>query len=377
MLRNSRLSRVPSAIACVLVLGVVGAVAQDAPAPLLSHSFEETDGGWQSPVGSGVISLTHDASSVKSGKGALQFAYSLKKGDFSLMMLSTPDTQWSKAKSVRFWVKADHSTPLAVVLQEQDAGRYTAIFSVPKDTWQQIELSTDDFILDRGKDAPKDPDGKLDLDEVKAISIADMAQIFVQGEPAVATLLGITEGPRKFYLDDFTLNTTALPAAATAKNGEGTIDNFVRPQIGWIALGEVTVGRAAGKPLDGAGLQAKYHQSPSRVCGFLRYLPPDALTGATKLTLSAASLKPAKIVVQLEESTGGKYNTTIELPGNSGRADLAINISDFKEAMDSHDDNGKLDLNKVNQILFMDATGLLDQTDADNTFWLNNVKAVK
>src|SRR5882724_8768578 len=103
MIRNFRISRAMGAIVCALLLGVVGAVAQDTPAPLVSHTFEESDGGWQAVGGDGVVSLTHDAALVKNGKGALQYTYSLRKGEFSAMLLPTPDMLLSKAKSLRFW----------------------------------------------------------------------------------------------------------------------------------------------------------------------------------------------------------------------------------------------------------------------------------
>ncbi len=375
-MRKIRRSRAISVAACALVLGVA-AMAQDASAPILSHSFEENDGGWQALGGSAMVSLTHDEAAVKSGKGALQYNYAIKKGEFTLLLLPTPDRVLSKAKSLRFWVKSDHAGPLGVVMQEKDGGHYNAVFSTPKNMWQQVELSTADFVLDTSKDAPKDPDGKLDLDAVEGVGIADMAQIFVQSDPALASALGISEGPRKLYLDDFSVTATAIPPGATLKNGEGSFDTFARPQIGWISVGELALSRVTGKPLEGAGLQAKYHQAPSKIAGISRSVPAEALTGATKLTLSAASLKPAKIIVQVEEKSGGKYNTMVELPGNSGRADLSINFSEFKAAQDSHDDNNKLDMDKISQIIFIDATGLLDNTDGDNILWLNNLKAVK
>jgi len=328
----------------------VAALAQDTPAPILNHTFEQNDGGWQgvSMAGGKVsVNLTHDANGVKSGKGALKFDYELKKGDFSLLLLPTPDMVLGKAKSIKFWIKADHSTPIGIALQEKDGGRYSTVFTVQKDTWQQVEVSPSDFALDTSKDAPKDPDGKLDMDAVENAGLIDMAQIFIQGDDAFATVLGISAGPRTFYLDDFTVNTTALVSSATLKNGEGLLDTFARPQVSWIAFGEVQLSHATGKPLEGIGLQAKYHQAP------------------------------AKVIVQLEERGGGKYNTIVELPGNSGRADLALNLADFKASQDSKDDNNRLDLDQVTQIIFIDGTGLLDNTDADNTLWVNGIKAAK
>jgi len=358
----------------------VAALAQDTPAPILNHTFEQNDGGWQgvSMAGGKVsVNLTHDANGVKSGKGALKFDYELKKGDFSLLLLPTPDMVLGKAKSIKFWIKADHSTPIGIALQEKDGGRYSTVFTVQKDTWQQVEVSPSDFALDTSKDAPKDPDGKLDMDAVENAGLIDMAQIFIQGDDAFANVLGISAGPRTFYLDDFTVNTTALVSSATLKNGEGLLDTFARPQVSWIAFGEVQLSHATGKPLEGIGLQAKYHQAPAKVCGFSKFIAPGAMAGATKLMLSAASLKPAKIIVQLEERGGGKYNTIVELPGNSGRADLALNLADFKASQDSKDDNNRLDLDQVTQIIFIDGTGLLDNTDADNTLWVNGIKAAK
>jgi hypothetical protein len=283
----------------------------------------------------------------------------------------------AKAKSISFWVKADRATPFAFTLQEKDGGRFSTVFAVQKDTWQRVEISTADLILDTGKDAPKVAIGRLDMDQVEGVALADMAQIFIQGDPAFATALGITEGKRTLNMDDFTVLPSPLAPASTLKGGEGLLDTFARPQVGWVPVGDVKLARAAGKPLDGAGLQAEYHQAPAKFNGFIKFVSMGGLAGATKLAISAASLKPAKIVVQVEERGGGKYNTTIELPGNSGRADLTVSFADFKPAQDSKDDNNRLDLDQVTQVLFIDATGLLDNTDADNTLWINGIRAVK
>jgi hypothetical protein len=103
-------------------------------------------------------------------------------------------------------------------------------------------------------------------------------------------------------------------------------------------------------------------------------LPKGALTGAAKLSFSAASQKPAKLIVQVEERGGGKYNTTVEVPGNADRAEINVNFADFKPAADSKDDNNKLDLDQISQFLIIDASGLIDNTDADNILWINNLK---
>ena len=374
MIQNQRSLLIGAA--AILALGAA-AVAQDTPPPIISHTFEENDGSWQGFGGEAIVSVTHDSALIKSGKGALQLAYGIKKGEFSLMLLPTPDSTLAKAKSLRFWIKTDHATTMALVLQEKDGGRYNATFAAPKQAWQQVELSVADFVLDRSKDAPNDPNGKLDMDLVQNIGVADMAQIFVQGDKALAAAFGIVEGPRKLYMDDFAIRTTEIAPAFTLKNGEGVIDTFARPQVCWLIAGELDATRTSGKPLEGPGIQAKYHQAMGKIAGLAHFIQPGALKGATKIALSAASLKPTKLVVQVEEKGGGKYNTIVELPGNSGRADVTLNFADFTEAMDSKDDNKKLDIEDVTQILILDATGFTENVDADNTLWVNNIRALK
>ncbi len=359
----------------LLLLGALLSGAQDDSTALVSQDFEQNDGGWTSIGASGTVSVTHEAGDVKSGKAALQYKYALKKGEFCLALLPMPDMTLAKAKSIQFWVKTDHDTTLALVLQEKDGGRYNSAFSILKNTWQHVEVNPSDFVLDTGKDAPVDTNGKLDMDVVQGVGLIDVAQLFVQGEQVLADVFGVSEGPRTLFVDDFSASTRPIPNAATLKAGDGSIDLFVRPQVSWLATGELQLSRVMGKPLDGEGMLAKYHQSPSKIVGFSKFLPSAALAGATRLSISAASLKPAKLIVQVEEKGGGKYNTMIELPGSSGRADVSVNFADFKAAQDSHDANNRLDLDQVTQILFYDATGLLDHADADNSLWINNIKA--
>src|SRR5690348_1048479 len=53
----------------LLAVAIGAAPAQDA-APILNHTFEQNDGGWQGMgTGAPVVSVTHDTGIVKTGKG--------------------------------------------------------------------------------------------------------------------------------------------------------------------------------------------------------------------------------------------------------------------------------------------------------------------
>ncbi len=360
----------------LLIAAVGGALTQTPAAPILQQTFEDEAGGWVGMGTTAKVTLTTEAANVKAGKSALKFDYGIKKGETNLLILPIADSKLSKMQSLSFWVKANHSAPLVIALGEKDGGRYCAAFTVPKDKWQRVELTPADFILNVGKDDPKDPDGKLDLDKVENVGIVDFGQIFVQSDDAnFLKLFHVQTGDQTLYVDDFTVSETKLSEPAATSKDDYRFDTFARPQVSWLGVGEAQISRVTGKPLEGAGLQTTYHQAPGTVMGILRAVKGGELAGRTQLRFTAATAKATTIIVQLEESDGGKYNASVELPGNSEKKDFTLALADLSVASDSKDDNTKLDLDKVTQILFIDASGLTGATDQDNTLWLNNLRA--
>jgi hypothetical protein len=79
-------------------------------------------------------------------------------------------------------------------------------------------------------------------------------------------------------------------------------------------------------------------------------------------------------VIQLEEKSGGKYSTTVELPGESKAMDVRLANRLFTKSDDSKDDNAQLDLDQVQQILIMDASGLMAAGEGDNQLWLSDLR---
>jgi hypothetical protein len=358
----------------------LSAAAAQTPAPLLKHTFEDGEGGWTGitfPSGMNAkVSITNEAANVKSGKAALKFDYGVNKGEMNALLLATPNGEIAKAKALRLWIKADYTTTLALVLQEQDGGRYVTVFSAPKDQWQQVEVSTADFTLMEGKDDPQDPDSKLDMDQVAAVAIGDFGQFFAQlGDENVAKLLNVQAGQHTLYLDDFTVTEETLPSAFSAVNADVRIDTFARPQLAWIAVGGVKLSKAEGKPLEGPGMKADYRQAPQKIIGIMRNVPRGKMAGTDKLTFTAASTKRTMLVVQVEEKDGGKFNSTVEIPDGSEAKTVSLNFADFNPADDSPVKDRKVKMDLVNQILFIDATGLLGGAEEDNTLWIGGLRA--
>jgi hypothetical protein len=348
--------------------------AQERPAAaILRNTFEESEDGWVAMGTSGKTSITHDPAFVKEGKGALKFDYTINKGEMSIAILPRP-TGFEKAKSFRFAVHTDSATTMAFALQEAGGGRYVVMFSVPKGKWQQVEIAASDLTLSEDANDPKDANNKLDLDQVEGVAIADIAQFFASGNEDIAKLFNFQKGPHTFYLDDFVITEEALTAPVPAA-GEYVVESFARPQLNWVVVGDARVSAFIGKPLDGRSMQADYHTAPGRFFGFMRRFERGKLAGKERLQFTAASVKPVRLMVQVEEKGGGKYNAMVEVPGDKAVREVSVKLTDLSPADDSNDTNGKLDLDQVYMVSILEITGPTDMVEFDNTLWINNVRA--
>jgi hypothetical protein len=374
MFKARLLTPLTALMALPLIAGAQATPTQAVPAPFISHTFEAGDGGWQAQGASGKVSITHDAAHVKEGKAALQFDYTIAKNEMSVLYLPTPEGLLAKAKSIRFWVMSDHPAPLFVSLQEHEGGRYIALVAAPQFKWQQVELSPSDFVLSEDNNDPPDPNSHLDMDKVEGVAIIDIGQFIAQADTPFAKLFDIKQGPHAFYVDDFSVSEQALPSSYSANN-DVRLDTFVHPQVGWFGVGGFKFSINSGKPLEGRSLQLDYHQTPQQFAAFMRRIPRGKLAGMDKLTFTAAALHPTKLLIQVEDKDGIKYNTSVEVPGEKTPHEYSVNFADFKPADDSKDKNTPLDLKKVHQVLFMDLSGFVDMADTDNTLWIGSVHA--
>jgi len=350
--------------------------------------FEDGREGFQPFGPTAKISLTREADNVKQGHAALRFDYQVAPEQLNAMLLTGEVGAAANIKSFRFWVKADYETNLVMVLQEHESGRYMAQFHAPANQWQRVELGLKDFMLSNDKDDPKDPNGKLDMDMVEAVAIGDLSQLFVQAKDEnLKKLFGVKTGPHAFFLDDFWASDQALPPTpGVDAQDPAIIDAFTAPQLAWLMVNGTRLVRVTSQELaaQGApntvrerGLQAQYHQNAGVPVGLLRGVAPGQLKDMVALKFTVATEKPLVLLVQLEEKSGGKYNTTIDLPGQQKPMDIRLVPKLFGKADDSKDDNNRLDLDQVKQIVFLDLTSLLGQGDGDNQLWLSNLRVEK
>lgn len=375
---NSFWTRMGLLVAVVALPAMVG--AQAAPRVLGSMTFDRDTDGWSAMGPAAKVSVCLDSANVKAGSGSLKFDYSVAKGQMNLLMMTTQGVPTDEITGIRFWVKSDYAAPMAVVLQEADGvgGRYLCPFAVPAGAWQQVVLSLSEFQLQAGKDDPKDPNGKLDPGQIAGVGILDLNQLFVQADGGpVAQLLNVKPGAHALYIDDIEALAGTLPVACGTIAEGYIIDSFARPQASWMVLGTGTTSVEAGAPMTGRHLKVTYKQAPQKAMGLVRSINVGALKGVTRFTISAASTVPVKLLVQFEETSGGKYNAMVDVPEGNKATLLTIKTDELTAADDSKDNNGKLDLDQVKQVMLLDTAVLFASSEKDNVLRIGEIRALK
>lgn len=367
-----------------LMLLLTGNAAQ-ALSPIVSQDFENGESVWIAMGPSATVHITHDAANVKAGKFALQFEYTAGKG-INLALLPLADVPVGGMKTIRFWLKTERATGVAVILSEKDSdgGRYSAVVWSPRQQWQHVELTPADFMLSEGPNDPKDTDGKLDLDLLQAVGVVDIGQMFAAVQPGDAGPIWIDphSGAQTLWLDDFEMLDSA-PVGKSAGKADGiVIDDFARQQLAWLTLGGADLSLdSSGGPLKMRALKASYQQIEGRYVLISRPLGRLDLRKMNRLAFDIASDSPAHLVISLEERSPGaeqgpRYIVDIDVPGGkSDRRELDLAAFQLDEN-GPKDANAKLDLDQIKTISIVDVTAASTQETAKNTFWIGDIRAV-
>lgn len=385
------------ALTAGLTLGTGAAHRQgDAGGALFTDAFETDAKPWVAFGPHGKVATTDEAAHVKTGKGALEFDFNVgdKSGEkpsdpnqlpLDVLLRPTPDGQLAKMQAVTFWARSDFASPYAVTLSEKGGGRYVSMIWLPKDTWRRVTLLPSDFWLSDDKNDPKDPDGKLDLDQVENVGVVSLWSFLALGAgdtPEGVELLAPKLGPHKFWLDDFSALPTApaqeapMPALPEKANGVW-IDTMQRDIPFWMPLGNAELSIDPNAPFKGHALRADYVQGASKYIALIHDMRRANLAHKDRITFQVASAKSLKLAVALEEKSGARYIVILDVPGDSEPTRKSVSFSDFMIAEDSpKDPDGQLDLDQIKTISFVDITSAFGIDKQKNTLWIGPISAV-
>jgi hypothetical protein len=380
----------PAALLASLIFGGALHGLQDVEKRILISDFEGDTAEWSgltlgvagvNPDNDSKIAITHEAASVKSGKGALSYSYEITPKIIRVLALRRP-MDLTGMKSLHLWVKCSHATSVIIGLGEASGASYQANAHCPAGAWQEIAVNLDELTVD---DRAKDPNGKLDLDQIGSITIFDIAGF-------AAMFLPDIKGPRTMVLDDISFS--SKPVAATTGPAQVTrvvpiylVDNFESSVIRWIpislevldapkfSLFDAPVAVDKDVPPGGGkqSLKFSYPRKAKKFHGIMRNLEKVDLSKATTLDLSLKSSHDGTFLVTLEEKDGSRYNKKVDLLLGDWKS-FSWPLSEFTLAEDSQDENGKLDADQIKQITISDVTTLLGAGEADQVhLWVDQV----
>lgn len=316
------------------------------------------------------------------GKSGLAFKYVLGAKKFSAAVLPASGAL-DHMQRIRFRVKADHDTAVAVLLSEHKpgGGDYSAWFWAPANQWQQIELTPGDFAANDGPKDPVDPDGKLDLDQVDGIGILDLAHFFneLPDSSAFPVVVARSTGMHTLWLEDFQILSSA-PERGKVSPNTISIDSFSRGFLQWITLGGIGLKLiAADSPLGGPALQAAYQQVDGRFAVLVGRLSNLDLSKAKRIAFDIASEHEATLTVSLEmkkpgSDQGPRFNVTIYPPAGRKVSQVNLSLEDFEQ---NPAGTLKLDPSLLKSITITDITATAGGQAGANTIWIGNVEALE
>lgn len=356
-------------IGFLLLVALQVTAAQGAPA-LPSFDFEQGTDGWVSMAATGKVSTVTQPENVRSGKQALEYRYKVERGEIPVLGFPTPEGL-AGLKSLQLDVKSDSPTVLLVALAEEGGARYQYASATPAG-WLHLSIDLSEFA--RADDAP-DPNGKLDLDQVRYVAFADLMAVWTNMDENMANILGRRTGEHAFWLDNVTAS--EKPVLPPSPPGQVVIDDFRTENLGWLPLAGVSI--AVGPaPAGGEGraLRVEYQRTAGKISGIVRMIQPGSLARAQSITLKAAAKVDTTLAVAVEEIGGARYMTAISLAGGAPPQAFTIPINQFTLTEDTKDADGRLDPDQIKSISFADLAAMIDPgATGKNTLWLQQVRA--
>jgi hypothetical protein len=373
--------------ACLLS---AGAFAQDAEKKMSIDDFEGETTEWSglkldttgvNPDGDAKISIVRAAGAAKVGKGALSYTFEVIPGTIRVLALQKA-MDLSGMKSLRLWVKCSHATAVIIGLGEASGASYQAAASCAAGVWQEVSVNLDELTPD---EPAKDPNGKLDLDQINSITVFDIGGF-------LATFLPDLKGQRTLSIDDVAFSSKALTTTSGLTQVTRVVpiylvDNFESPVVRWIP---VSIDLADGPKFnvfdarvdidkevpDGGGkgsLRFSYPRKGQKLHAVMRSLDKVDLGKAAGVDLAIKSSHDGTFIVSIEEKDGSRYNRTVELlAGDWKKCSWAL--TEFTKADDSQDENDRLDAPQIKQISIVDISTVAGKGEAnENHLWIDQV----
>ncbi|HID07055.1 MAG TPA: hypothetical protein EYP10_07890, partial [Armatimonadetes bacterium] len=175
------------------------------------------------------LAIERDAQHIPYGTGALRYKYAIRT-DVAPALTTFLFKPIQGAVSLRLSVKAEQPTALLIGVSERDDSQYQTFVYVAPNKWHDVRVSLDELML---AEDSSDENGKLDLDQVQSVYIADMGALFARFIPSLV-------GARTIWLDRIAFSSQEEPPAQGITEEDGQqlvwIDTCESSALRWVPL---------------------------------------------------------------------------------------------------------------------------------------------
>lgn len=357
-----------------LSMGQVAAPTPGGPAEL---PFHVEVGAWQSADPATAPTVTTDANVVReAGRAVLEYEYTPALGQFA-GLVAPVEAGLPGGKSLRFWLKTTDHALMAAILTEADGSGYVCMMSGLPGGWQEVALDFTEFQL--GDDS-SDENGQLDPEQVRSMGIADIIGFLEQAVIQEPFLVAPELHSRILWLDDFSVSAESSGPRWQETEVDGKpavrLDSFERSPLQWFVLAGkgIEVDYDQDHVADGDfSLRITYDLPPGKLVGALTGVAGVPLAGMKRLSLSVMSEVPTMLLVQLKERDESEYNTTFEVEAGNALKPVELELADLKLGDNSTDENGRLDLDQVKELVVVDVSMMTENPVQLNTLWIDDL----
>jgi len=373
--------RMPSALCATAFSALVIASVAAGPAaqePVLTWSFNEDAGSWQSMDPTGHVLVTTDANVIRSEEtgGVLEHAYTPAIGVISAMV-SPIETGLTGGQSLHYWIKTTDYAMVATVLAENDGSRYLATFASLPGQWQEVVLDLDEFALSGDTE---DENDTLDPEQVQAVMLGDLTSFLAQVAQTIPFIVPPDLGPRMMWVDELSVESEGVPPRWEGTDIAGVravrVDGFESWPLHWFVLAGkgVEIAYDGERKAQGSlSLRMNYDLPAGKAFGALTPLLGVPLTGMENLSLAVMSETPILLLVELKEADESKYRTMVQIEARDDFETLRVSLDELAVGDDSTDENGRLDMDQVVEMTVADISAMTERPVTVNTLWIDDV----
>jgi hypothetical protein len=353
-----------------------------AATPILHSTFDDTTGAWTAMGGNGTLRVTRETADTREGKPSLALDYEIGPKKFGAAILPVGPNTLAVMGQVHFWLKTDYPTTVAVILSEKGGGNYTAMAWSPGGGWQEIKIEPRDFTLGERANDPPDPDGKLDLDQLQGVGLADLGQLFGAAPADSPMPIALSRHPGKHTLLVSCFEILGNAAESTSEDKDQfVVDQFNAPQVSWFNPGAVPLRLDTSRDhAPGPAMEMAYNDDGGTIVYISRNLPPRIADKITHISFDIASEKPAQFMFTLQEKGFGKgegprYHTTVEVRGGGKPDHRDLALSAFVvDPNGPSDPAGALNIGQAKSLGIGDISANASAMHGPNKIWLSNLR---